>query len=81
MLLNGCMLLLAVPLHVVFCKYLWDRQPQSVLLLVALCPLAVLALLFGQHEAIQYLAVSGVVMALLQIFSMRHNRRVGMKVV
>ncbi len=79
--LNGSMLLLALPLPIVFCKYLWDQQPQPVLLLVALSPLAVIALLVAQVEGIQYLAASAVVMALLQFFSMRHERRVGMKVV
>lgn len=79
--LNGSMLLLALPLHLVFCKYLWDQQPQPVLLLVGLCPLALVALLVAQTEAIQYLAGSAVVMALLQFFSMSHTRRVGMKVV
>lgn len=79
--LNGSMLLLALPLPLVFCKYLWDQQQQPVLLLVALVPLAVMSLLVAQVEGIQYLAASAVVMALLQFFSMRHERRVGMKVV
>lgn len=79
--LNGSMLLLAVPLHIIFCKYLWDQQPQPVLLLVALTPLALLALAVAQAEGIQYLAGSAVVMALLQFFSMRHAKTVGMKVI
>ena len=75
------MLLLALPLHVIFCKYLWDQQAQPVLLLVALTPLALVAMVVAQTEGIQYLAGSAVVMALLQFFSMRHMKRVGMKVI
>jgi hypothetical protein len=79
--LNGSMLLLALPLHLVFSKYLWDQQPQPVLLLVGLCPLALIAFLVAQTEAVQYLAGSAVVMALLQFFSMTATKRAGMKVV
>lgn len=78
---NGSMLVLALPLHIVFCKFLWDQQPQPVLLLVGLCPLALVALVVAQAEGVQYLAASAAVMALLQYFSQRHNKRVGMKVV
>lgn len=81
LMLNGSMLLLALPLHIIFCKYLWDQQAQPVLLLVALAPLALVALLVGQTEGVQYLAGSAIVMALLQFFSMRHMTRVGMKVI
>lgn len=79
--LNGSMLLLALPLHLVFCKYLWDQQPQPALLLIGLCPLALVAMLVAQTEPIQYLAGSAIVMALLQFFSMSHAKRIGMKVV
>lgn len=81
LILNGGMLLLALPLHGVFCKYLWDQQPQPLTLLIALGPLAVLSLLLAQTDAIRYLAGSGIVMAAMQYFSMKHNRRAGMKVI
>ncbi|KAF8058100.1 hypothetical protein HT031_005760 [Scenedesmus sp. PABB004] len=79
--LNGTMLLLALPLHAVFCKYLWDRRPAPVGLLVALGPLAVLSLLLAQSEEIRYLAASGLAMAALQFFSMSHIKRAGQKAV
>lgn len=79
--LNATTLLLAVPLHGIFCKYLWDQRPQAVLLLVALSPAALLSLVLTQSEGIRYLAGSALVMALLQFFSMRHQRRVGMKAI
>lgn len=79
--LNGSMLLLSIPMHLLFCKYMWDQQAQSVLLLGVLCALAVVPLFIAQNEGVQYLALSAVVMALLQFFSMSHNKRVGMKVV
>jgi hypothetical protein len=79
LLLNGSMLLLALPLHIIFCKFLWDQQPQPVLLLGGLVPGALLALLLAQSEGIRYLAGTAVVMALLQFFSMSHMKRVGMK--
>jgi hypothetical protein len=75
------MLALALPLHALFCKYLWDQRPQPVVLLVALGPLCVLSLLLAQTEGIRYLAGGGLVMAALMYFSMRHMKRVGLKVV
>jgi hypothetical protein len=81
LLLNGAMLALALPLHVLFAKYLWDRSPQPGMVLAGLVPGALLALLLGQSEAIRFLAGAAVVMAGLQYFAMRHERRVGMKVV
>jgi hypothetical protein len=79
--LNLGTFLLALPLHVVFLRYLWDQKPQPVLVLVALGVLAVLALLLTQTDPIRFLAGGGLVMALLQYFSMRHMKRVGMKVI
>jgi hypothetical protein len=51
------------------------------MVLAGLVPGALLALLLGQSEAIRFLAGAAVVMAGLQYFAMRHERRVGMKVV
>lgn len=81
LLVNGTLLVLAVPLHIIFCKFLWDQRPAPVPLLVGLVPAALLALLLAQSEGIRYLGGSGIVMAILQAFSMQHNRRVGMKVI
>lgn len=79
--LNGGMLLLGLPLHAVFCKFLWDQQPQPLTVLITLSPLAVLALLLAQTDAIRILAGSGIAMAAMQFFSMKHHRRAGMKVI
>jgi hypothetical protein len=81
LILNGGMLLLCSPVHVMFIKYLWDQQGQPVLLLVVLGALALVPLFVAQTEGVQYLSASAVVMVLLQFFSMSHNKRVGMKVV
>ncbi|WIA13369.1 hypothetical protein OEZ85_006949 [Tetradesmus obliquus] len=79
--LNLALLALALPLHGLFCKYLWDQKPQPAVLLVALGPLCVLSLLLAQAEGIRYLAGGGLVAAALMYFSMRHMKRVGLKVV
>lgn len=81
LLLNGLMLALALPLHVLFIKFLWDTRPQPGGLLLALAAAAAASLLLTPLEATRYLAGSGAVMAALQYFSSAHVRRVGMKVV
>lgn len=79
--LNGAMLILALPPHMVFCKYLWDQRPRPVVLLAALGLLSAVSLLLCQTESIRFLAGGGVVVAATMYFSMRHLKRVGLKAV
>ena len=73
---------LATPTHVRALSYLWSLRPSSTTMLLLSVPLALLAVLAGFGlPALQYYGGSGVVMAVLLYFSMKHTAHVGSKVI
>jgi hypothetical protein len=78
---NGSMLLLALPVHLMFLKHLWDQKPQSVILLGFCMAAALVAGLVAWSDSVSYLGLSGVAIGVLQFFGMRHQRHVGLKMV
>jgi hypothetical protein len=79
--LNGGLLLLALPVHVVFLYHMWHQKPQPLAALAVLGPLCVLSLMLTQLETVRYLAGIGLVMGLLMFFNVRQLRQRGMKMV
>lgn len=71
---------LAVPHHVIFLRYLWTLRAESwgTALLVA-APVCILPLAMCDVPALRFFGAVGAVVAVLQYFSMKHVRRVGMK--
>ncbi|GIM00281.1 hypothetical protein Vretimale_5429, partial [Volvox reticuliferus] len=71
---------LAVPHHVIFLRYLWTLHAESwgTVLLVA-APVCVLPLAICDVPALRFFGAVGMLAAVLQYFSMKHVRRVGMK--
>jgi hypothetical protein len=79
--LNGGLLLLALPVHLVFLWHMWHQKPQPLAALALLCPLCALSLLLTQLEAVRYLAGIGLGMGILMFFNVRQLRQRGMKMV
>ena len=75
------MLLLALPVHLMFLKHLWDQRTQSLVLLGTLMACALVAGLVAWSESVAYLGLSGVAIGVVQFFTMRHQRHVGLKMV
>ncbi|GLI61232.1 hypothetical protein VaNZ11_003532, partial [Volvox africanus] len=71
---------LAVPHHVIFLRYLWTLHAESwgTALLVA-APVCVLPLAICDVPALRFFGAVGSLVSVLQFFSMKHVRRVGMK--
>lgn len=76
-------LVLAVPPHVLCLQYLWSQKARAPGTIAAMLPLAIISgvLGAGQVEPISYLTWTGVVLAVVLYFSMRHTRYVGMKAI
>ncbi|KXZ48748.1 hypothetical protein GPECTOR_25g332 [Gonium pectorale] len=71
---------MAVPHHVLFLSYLWNQRPAPWgLALLLATPACVLPLAMADIPAIRFFGAVGAVVAVLQYFSMKHVRRVGMK--
>ncbi|KAG2493679.1 hypothetical protein HYH03_008193 [Edaphochlamys debaryana] len=73
---------LAVPHHVLFLQYLWTLMPRrwGLPLLVA-APVCILPTVMCDVPALRFFGAVGAVVAVLQYFSMKHVRHVGMKVI
>jgi hypothetical protein len=75
-------LVAAMPLHLLFLRFLWQQRPCPGVALLLLAPLCgVVPLVYSPYKETVYLALSGPVMALLQHMTTRHKRQVGMKVI
>lgn len=76
--LLGC----CVPMHGYFLFYMWHQKAASSSLpLLALLPLSTVPLVFADMQAVQYLALTSLVMGLLHYFSNKHIRYVGMRMI
>ncbi|KAG2447194.1 hypothetical protein HYH02_007936 [Chlamydomonas schloesseri] len=73
---------LAVPHHVVFLMYLWTLRPKPWgLPLLLLAPVCLLSLAMADVPALRFFGAVGALAAVMQYFSMKHVRHVGMKVI
>jgi hypothetical protein len=77
--LNIFTLVLALPLHLTFLHHLWVQKRQPPLVLLVLAPLALLGLMLTQHEAIRFLAGSGLALGAVQFFMSREMKAAGLK--
>ncbi|GLC46128.1 hypothetical protein PLESTB_001193000 [Pleodorina starrii] len=73
---------LAVPHHLLFLRYLWTHHAASwgTALLVS-APVCLLPAVMCDVPALRFFGAVGAVVAVLQYFSMKHVRHVGMKVI
>jgi hypothetical protein len=78
---NVACLLLVVPDHVTFLRYLWNRQRVSGTLLLILAPMSLAALAVTDLRTVQILAGLGMLMAVTQHLFMRHVRNVGSRLI
>eukprot|EP00271_Cylindrocystis_brebissonii_P003782 TRINITY_DN15034_c0_g1_i1.p1 TRINITY_DN15034_c0_g1~~TRINITY_DN15034_c0_g1_i1.p1 ORF type:complete len:1089 (-),score=216.57 TRINITY_DN15034_c0_g1_i1:498-3764(-) len=76
---NGGLLLLTVPNHVLFNKFMWDFVRQSDYLLLLVSPLTLPAILLPDLETVRVAGVVALVFAVAQYALSRHVRIAGMK--
>lgn len=68
--------------HFLFLQYLWTHRAKSWGLALLLCsPVCLVPALLCDVPALRYFGAVGAVAAVLQYFSMKHVRHVGMRVI
>ncbi|GJP32031.1 hypothetical protein CLOM_g16576 [Closterium sp. NIES-68] len=74
------MVLLCVPMHVVFNRFMWDNVLRAGYLLLLVAPLCVPAVVApGETPAVRVVGVLGLVYAFLQLLISRHVRIAGLR--
>lgn len=76
---NALLLMLTVPNHVMFNRFMWDYVKESNFLLMLITPLNIPAAIITDIGSIRVLAVLGLIFALVQYSISRHIRIAGMK--
>ena len=79
-LLNVVDLLLTLPNHVIFVRYLWRLEGQADIMLVVVTPLNVIALLTTSVDGIRIQALCGMAAAAIQYVTARRIERAGMRI-
>ncbi|KAL2652734.1 hypothetical protein R1flu_020862 [Riccia fluitans] len=76
---NALLLLLTVPNHALFNRFMWDYVKQSDFVLMLITPLNIPAAIITDIGSVRVLAVLGLIFALVQYLVSRHIRIAGMK--
>eukprot|EP01018_Ginkgo_biloba_P017737 Gb_19950 [translate_table: standard] len=76
---NTALLILTLPNHVLFNRFMWDYARQSDLMLLMIMPLNLPSVIMTDIMTIKVLALLGIIYALVQYLVSRHIRIKGMK--
>ncbi|GBG84594.1 hypothetical protein CBR_g38877 [Chara braunii] len=76
---NGLLLVISLPNHTIFNKFMWDYSRLSNVILLCITPLNILSIVFSDITTIRVLGVIGMVYATVQFFISRHVRIMGLK--
>ena len=76
---NAALLILTLPNHILFNRFMWDYARQTDLILLMIVPLNLPSVVMADILTIRVLALLGIIYAIAQYLVSRHIRIKGMK--